>query len=192
MPANRPTRHAGDERPTGQLIGAGPANARTDQVATSAFWRIAWPHRMLTPINVWFEWTGEKGNKRPWFIQRRDGQMTLCATDGQVQHEEPQPGDGVAIITAASTGWMVDIHDQRPVALTPELAREWLAQATTRERARDMREHGDGPELFEWCSVDVTANNARNEGPQILTTETKKGLDRSSTHALCTPQILYT
>lgn len=152
-----------------------PSNARADQVASSPFWRIAWPHRMLTPINGWFEWTGEKGNKKPWFIRRRDGQLTLCATVGQVHHEEPQPGDGVAIITAASTGGMVDIHDRRPVAFTPELAREWLDPATTRERARDMLEHGEGPEVFEWFRVDVAANNARNDGPQILTPETTKG-----------------
>jgi putative SOS response-associated peptidase YedK len=33
---------------------------------------------------------------------------------------------------------MVDIHDRRPVALSPEFAREWLDPATPKERAEQM------------------------------------------------------
>ena len=32
----------------------------------------------------------------------------------------------------------MDIHDRRPVALSPELAREWLDPATQKERAEQM------------------------------------------------------
>jgi putative SOS response-associated peptidase YedK len=36
---------------------------------------------------------------------------------------------------------MVDIHDRRSVALSPELAREWLDPATPKELAEEMVLH---------------------------------------------------
>jgi putative SOS response-associated peptidase YedK len=50
---------------------------------------------------------------------------------------------------------MVDIHDRRPVTLLPELAREWLAPSTLKERAEQMvLLQGEPAEAFEWFKVD--------------------------------------
>jgi putative SOS response-associated peptidase YedK len=49
------------------------------------------------------------------------------------------------IITADSAGGMVDIHDRRPVTLSPELAREWLDPATPKERSEQMALLQDQP-----------------------------------------------
>ena len=44
----------------------------------------------------------------------------------------------------------MDIHDRRPVALPPELAREWLDPATPKGRAEEMVLHqGEPTEVFE-------------------------------------------
>jgi putative SOS response-associated peptidase YedK len=46
---------------------------------------------------------------------------------------------------------MVDIHDRRPVTLSPDLAREWLDPATPKERAEQMALlQGEPTEAFEW------------------------------------------
>jgi putative SOS response-associated peptidase YedK len=59
------------------------------------------------------------------------------------------------IITADSAGGMVDIHDRRPVALSPELAREWLDPATPKERAEELvLNEGEPTDVFEWFKVD--------------------------------------
>ena len=55
--------------------------------------------------------------------------------------KEPSEHDGFVIITADSFGGMVDIHDRRPVALSPELAREWLDPAIPKELAEEMVLH---------------------------------------------------
>ena len=39
---------------------------------------------------------------------------------------EADDRDGVVIITAASDEGMVDIHDRKPLILSPEHAREWI------------------------------------------------------------------
>lgn len=51
---------------------------------------------------------------------------------------EPDPQDGFVIITADSDQGMVDIHDRRPVVLSPEHAREWVDPETTPERAAEI------------------------------------------------------
>ena len=64
---------------------------------------------------------------------------------------------------------MVDIHDRRPVVLTPELAREWLDPATPKERAEQIALHqGEPAEAFEWFKVDRAICNVRNQGPELI------------------------
>ncbi|TDR46232.1 SOS response associated peptidase (SRAP) [Pseudomonas brenneri] len=73
------------------------------------------------------------------------------------------------IITTDSAGGMVDIHDRRPVVLTPELAREWLDPATPKERAEQLVLHqGEPAEVFEWFKVETAVGNVRNKGPELI------------------------
>ena len=73
------------------------------------------------------------------------------------------------IITADSAGGMVDIHDRRPVALSPELAREWMDPATPKERAEQMvLLQGEPTEAFEWFKVDRAIANVRNQDAALI------------------------
>ncbi len=70
---------------------------------------------------------------------------------------------------------MVDIHDRRPVVLSPELAREWLDPTTSLERAEQMVLHQCEPsepsetfETFEWFKIDHTVGNSRNQGSHLI------------------------
>ncbi|HHX1499049.1 SOS response-associated peptidase family protein [Pseudomonas aeruginosa] len=76
---------------------------------------------------------------------------------------------GFVIITADSAGGMVDIHDRRPVVLSPELAREWLDPATTPERAEQIVLHqGEPAEAFTWYEVSRDVGNVRNQGAHLI------------------------
>ncbi|UQS92548.1 SOS response-associated peptidase family protein [Pseudomonas chlororaphis subsp. piscium] len=146
-------------------------NARSEKVAHNPYYRAAWPNRAIAPIDGWFEWLVEEGGKQPYYIRRRDGQASLCAAIGHWPHsdEPPREHDGFVIITADSAGGMVDIHDRRPVALAPELAREWLDPATPKERAELMLMHqGEPSEAFEWFKVDRAAGNTKNQGAHLI------------------------
>ncbi|WP_130927967.1 SOS response-associated peptidase family protein [Pseudomonas sp. Sample_14] len=151
---------------------AAPINARVEKVAHGPFFRAIWPHRAIIAINNWFEWVDEGGpKKQPYLIRHRDQSPILCAAIGQYPNEEHGPGehDGFVIITADSAGGMVDIHDRRPVALPPELAREWLDPATPKERAEQMVLHeGEPSEAFEWFKVDRAVGNVRNQKSGLI------------------------
>lgn len=93
---------------------------------------------------------------------------------------EPHEGDGFVIITAASDQGMVDIHDRRPLGLTPEHANEWLDPGTTpslaEEIAKELCQHTGE---FEWFPVGKAVGNIKNQGPKLIapcwSTEAKHG-----------------
>ncbi|KRU94901.1 Gifsy-2 prophage protein [Pseudomonas aeruginosa] len=151
---------------------AAPINARVEKVAHGRFFSAAWRHRALCPVSGWFEWVAEGGpRKQPYHIQHADGSPILCAAIGQFPglDDEPAEQHGFVIITADAEGGMVDIHDRRPVVLSPELAREWLDPATPPERAEQiLLNQGEPSESFTWYPVSRDVGNVRNQGPQLI------------------------
>jgi len=162
--------------PSGRSVSArrhGPMGmASTLGEGHGAFLRAIWPHRAIIAINNWFEWVDEGGpKKQPYLIRHRDRSPILCAAIGQypVNDREMNEHDGFVIITADSAGGMVDIHDRRPVVLSPQLAGEWLDQATPKERAEQMALlEGEPSEMFEWFQVDRAVGNVRNQSPHLI------------------------
>ena len=146
---------------------AAPINARVEKVAHGPFFRAIWPHRAITPIDNWFEWVDEGGpKKQPYYIRRRDGRPSLCASIGQFAGSEH---DGFVIITADAQGGMVDVHDRRPVVLAPDLAREWMQTAMPGEQAEQMVLNlGEPAEAFEWYRVSTAIGNVRNQGAERI------------------------
>lgn len=149
-----------------------PINARIEKVAHGPFYRQIWPHRAICPIDSWFEWVDEGSpKKQPYLIRHRDGSPIFCTSIGQLPGLDEGHGqsDGFVIITANAQGGMVDIHDRRPVVLSPERAREWLDPATPGERAEQMAlQQGETAEAFEWFKVGTAVGNVRNHGAQLL------------------------
>ncbi|VVN70354.1 SOS response-associated peptidase family protein [Pseudomonas fluorescens] len=151
---------------------AAPINARVEKVAHGPFFKTIWPRRAIIAIDNWFEWVDDRGpKKQPYLIRHRDRTPILCAAIGQYPSAEHGPGehDGFVIITADSAGGMVDIHDRRPVTLSPELAREWLEPTTPMQRAEHLALfQGEPTEAFEWFKVDRAIGNVRNQGAQLI------------------------
>jgi putative SOS response-associated peptidase YedK len=82
---------------------------------------------------------------------------------------EPREDDGFVIITAASDSGMVDIHDRRPLVLTPEMALEWMDPSTDAVRAEAIvRECCRPVEDFEWYAVGKAVGNVRNQGTGLI------------------------
>lgn len=146
---------------------AAPINVRIEKVAHSSFFRSIWPNRVIVPVDGWFEWVDEGGpKKQPYYIRRRDGRPALCASIGQFRGSE---SDGVVIITADALGGMIDVHDRRPVVLSPDLACEWVQLNMAIEHAEQMALNlGEPAELFEWYRVTTAVGNVRNQGPNLI------------------------
>ena len=151
---------------------AAPINARVEKVAHGAFFRAIWRHRLIVPVDNWFEWVdaGEK-TRQPWLIRRADRAAIFCAAIGQFPTADTaaRDDDGFVIITADSMGGMLDIHDRRPVVFDAQRAHEWLDPATPVERAEQMLLfEGEGSEVFTWHKVDKAVGNSRNQGARLI------------------------
>ncbi|MBM7396149.1 putative SOS response-associated peptidase YedK [Pseudomonas sp. M5] len=151
-----------------------PINARAETVVTGTFFKGLWPGgRALAPANGWFEWIpdpAEPKRKQPYYITSADGGPLYFAALAEVhQSIEPDERDGFVIITAAADEGLIDIHDRKPLVLTSELAREWIAPSTSPERASAIVEQGCRPAAdFRWFPVDKAVGNVRNEGASLV------------------------
>lgn len=158
---------AKDKRPA-------PINARVETVMTGKFFKELWPNgRALAPANGWFEWVKDPDDpkkKQPYYIRLRSQKPMFFAALAQVHTGfELHEGDGFVIITAASDQGMVDIHDRRPVVLTPDLAKEWAAPNTDAARAAEIAREGcTTADEFEWYAVGRAVGNVRNQGEKLI------------------------
>lgn len=151
-----------------------PINARVETVMTGNFFKELWPNgRALAPANGWFEWVKDPDDptkKQPYYIRLKSQKPMFFAALAQVHTGfELHEGDGFVIITAASDQGMVDIHDRRPVVLTPDLAKEWTAPNTDAARAGEIAREGcTATDEFEWYAVGRAVGNVRNQGEKLI------------------------
>ncbi|WP_438299562.1 SOS response-associated peptidase family protein [Pseudomonas sp. NMS19W] len=151
-----------------------PINARAETVMTGKFFKSLWPSgRALAPANGWFEWVAEPKDpkrKQPYYIQAADGTPLFFAALAEVHPGlEPDERNGFVIVTAAADEGLVDIHDRKPLVLTPELAREWIDPNTTTKRLEEIVQTGCRPAVdFRWFPVSKQVGNVRNQGEDLI------------------------
>lgn len=144
----------------------------TIEKALGRYWKSLWMHgRMIVPADGWYEWTGEKPNKQPWFIRPRDQAPMFIAA---VSNWKANPADraedaGFAIVTSASMGGMVDVHDRRPIVLMAKDAMEWVDMSNSAEYADNLARTAALPsDAFEWYQVTKAVGSYRNDGPEMV------------------------
>ncbi|RMP68446.1 SOS response-associated peptidase family protein [Pseudomonas syringae group genomosp. 3] len=151
-----------------------PINARIETIVKALFYKPLFPeHRALIPADGWYEWVRDERypeKKRPFFIRLKSRQPMFFAGLAQFEQgaSDKQP-PGFLIITGSSDAGMLDIHYRRPVVLSPELAREWLAPGLSKERAKAIAMHCSQPvEDFEWYPVSKDVGNVHNQGEYLV------------------------
>ena len=81
--------------------------------------------------------------------------------------------EGFLIVTAAADKGLVDIHDRRPLVLSPEAACEWIRQDVGGKDAAEIAVYGAVPaDKFIWHAVTRAVGNVGHQGPELI--ETKK------------------
>jgi len=145
-------------------------NARLDKLLTPYYRAMMTSGRIIVPADGWYEWTGDKANRQPWYIKARSGTPLYLAA--LTDHDPDKPdhdGTGFVLVTDAPTGGMVDVHDRRPVVLTPDNARSWMDLDLSLEQAENLVRSTSLPSnAFEWYAVDKEVNNASNNGPHLI------------------------
>jgi putative SOS response-associated peptidase YedK len=86
--------------------------------------------RCVVPADGFYEWTGERSERRPLWFHAPDGAPLLMAglLDEGGPPTPPAPGapPAFAVLTTAARPPVADIHDRMPVLLSREGARRWL------------------------------------------------------------------
>lgn len=151
-----------------------PINARAETVMTGKFFKSLWPGgRALAPANGWFEWIPDPADpkrKQPYYITAGSDEPLYIAALAEVHSGlEPDERDGFVIITAAADEGLVDIHDRKPLVLTPAAAKEWLDPHTQTARAEEIVRDGCRPATdFKWYPVSKMVGNVRNQGQELI------------------------
>jgi putative SOS response-associated peptidase YedK len=149
-----------------------PTINATIEKSSSGFWSSLWNEgRVIVAADGWYEWTGPKGDKQPWFIKPKDGApMFIAALTGRkLELEDQKYGAGVALLTTESAGGMLDVHDRRPIVLTAADARIWMdLSRPKKEMAEFVRNVALPAEAFTWYKVTREVNKAGNQSPAMV------------------------
>jgi len=145
-------------------------NARLDKLLTPYYRGLMKTGRIIVPADGWFEWTGTKTNREPWYIRpKNDKPLFFAALSNHADATEDPERAGFVIVTDESAGGMVDVHDRRPIALTAEDARLWMEPETPYEQAEQVaRTTALREDYFQWYRVSQDVNNARHNGQQLI------------------------
>lgn len=123
-------------------------NARAETLTDKAAWRGPVKHqRCIVLASGYFEWTGTKGAKQPWYLRREDTQPLgfagLYSWWKDPDRAEDDPWLLTAtIVTSAAPAELASIHDRAPVMLPQSHWAEWIDPETigTDELVSDMAE----------------------------------------------------
>ena len=111
--------------------------------------------RCLVVANGWYEWTGPKGGKQPWYLHRGGAMFAFAGLSDN---------GSFSIITVPASPDLEDIHDRMPLLLDEPL--RWLSDLDEKNLARMLRP----PEAstVERHRVAKTIGNVRATGPQLI------------------------
>lgn len=149
-------------------------NARVETVASGKYFRAIWPHRALIMADGWYEWVKDEADpqkKQPYFIKLKSGAPMFFAALGQypIDDSVEKEGDGLVIITQASDGDMLTLHDRQPVVLAPEAARRWIDPALTSVEAEELAQtQGLTAAAFTWYPVTKAVGNVKHDSPEVI------------------------
>ncbi len=151
--------------------GLAPAiNAQLEKLLTPYYRSLMKAGRIIVPADGWYEWTGAKGQRVPWYIKPKNGDVLFFAgLTNHVPDEPDEEGVGFVIVTNGAAGGMIDIHDRRPVALTAADARLWLDPDIHYEQATEIARTSElGEDYFEWYRVSTTVNRPGPNGSELI------------------------
>lgn len=80
----------------------------------------------------------------------------------------PRPGRRHTPVTVEFAGGMFDVHDRRPIVLTPDSAREWTSPDTSIEAALELLSTIRPETAFQWHPVTRQMSNVKYQAPTTI------------------------
>ncbi|HEY9269998.1 SOS response-associated peptidase [Achromobacter sp.] len=146
------------------------SNAKLETILKNGWpWRfLIGTGRILVPADGWYEWAKQDdGTKQPYYIHG-DGPLYFAALTAWEPGAELDAAHGFAIVTNDAKGGMVDVHDRRPVALPPDVAKLWVDPAYPTADARALLSEGLPETAFTWHPVRQDVGNSKYQLPDAI------------------------
>ncbi len=111
-------------------------NARIETAHEKPTFRTAWKTgRCIIPANGYFEWTGDKGAKQPWFLRPQSNDP--CVFFAGLASRTGTGLQSCTILTRAALTQTAHIHSRSPVMLSRAEMRAWLTGEMGTKEAQD-------------------------------------------------------
>lgn len=151
-------------------------NARTESITSKATWKSPLKsRRCIIPASGYYEWTGEKGAKTPWWIHPTDGILGLAGLyawwqDKSVDDDDPAKWTLTAtMLTMPTVGHLSAIHDRNPVGLPEEMWETWMDPSITGDQDLvDEAVHASQDEMSALDYHRVMPFKASDDHPQMV------------------------
>lgn len=137
-------------------------NAKAETAADLPSFRHAFRrHHCIVPAVGFYEWTGEKGAKQPWFIGLKDTDWFGMAGLWDRAEIEGAVIDSFTILTIPANDAMKRVHNRMPVMLRPQDCQPWLEPHTA---DIDLILKGPPSEAITMHEANEAVGNVRSEG----------------------------
>ncbi|MDR3458084.1 MAG: SOS response-associated peptidase [Verrucomicrobiae bacterium] len=149
---------------TSQLL----INAQAESIESKPTFKNVLHQRCLLPADGFYEWTGERAERRPVRFTKPDDALFCMA--GLWRETTTQPEDvpvttrSLVVLTTTPNKTVGKIHNRMPFIVKPEHYRWWLDEG---ELFRTVLNFPDRDELNH-CPVQPALNNVRSEGPELI------------------------
>ncbi len=146
-------------------------NARSETIHEKpSFKHLINSHRVLIPINGFYEWRRTGKIKEAHYIHPAEGEAMFV---GGLYQPAPKAADGekaerdqVCVVTIESNETMAKVHHRMPIILSPDKALEWI-KAVDQDSIDALMQPASNDALI-IDEVSDYVNSARNEGPECI------------------------
>lgn len=149
-------------------LGAKMINARSETVHEKPAFRSSYRRRRcVVPVNGWFEWRREGGEKQPYWIRPADADVFSLAGLWERWEKGEEPVETFTVLTTSAASALVDIHHRQPVIIDDCALDAWLDPEMSSEKLLSLAgAANEGP--FERRAVSTRVNSARNDDAELL------------------------
>jgi putative SOS response-associated peptidase YedK len=145
-------------------------NARSEHLLERPAFRDAYlKRRCVVPADGFYEWTGPRERRQPYWFSRADGGLLLFA--GLYESWQEAPGQWLrtfTVITTAANDLMSPYHDRMPALIPWEQLDGWLDPGEPEPRSL-LPLLGSPPEdLLVVRPVSPAVNSVRNDHPGLV------------------------
>ncbi|MBW2522981.1 MAG: SOS response-associated peptidase [Deltaproteobacteria bacterium] len=147
-------------------VGYKMINARAETLAERPAYRDAFrKRRCVLPADGFYEWHGDKGNRRPIWFSPSDGPLLLMAGlfEGWQHRQRDETLTTFTIITTAASPPVAEVHHRMPALLAPEQVEAWLVGDRPGELLRPAR-----PGALVAKPASRRVNSPANDDPSCL------------------------